>query len=79
MNIEKLKQMAFAEGAVEDFIEHSVESVETDSVDQAAKLSTAWQILSNGLKELREENLELSGKLERAKALLGEHLLQSDR
>ena len=79
MNIEKLKQMAFAEGTVEDFIEHSVESVETDSVNQAAKLSTAWQILSNGLKELREENLELSGKLERAKALLGEHLLQSDR
>ena len=78
MNLEKLKQMAFAEGAVEDFIEHSVESAGPDSVEQAAKLSAMWQILSSGLKELRQENLELSSKLERAKALLGEHLLESN-
>lgn len=78
MNLEKLKQMAFAEGAVEDFIEHSVENADSDSIDQAAKLSAMWQILSSGLKELRQENLELSTKLERAKALLGEHLLQSE-
>ena len=79
MDIEKLKQIAFAEGAVEDFIEHSLEDVDPALTDQATKLSVSWKVLSSGLKELREENLELSTKLERAKALLGEHLLESER
>ena len=78
MNIERLKQIAFAEGAVEDFIESSLKGAAPELTEQAAKLMSSWQMLSIGLKELREENIVLSEKLERAKVLLGEHLLESN-
>ena len=71
MDITHLKQISLAEGHVEDFIERTVEDAEPDVADQAAKLSAAWLIIVAGLKELRQENLELENKLVLAKSALG--------
>ncbi len=71
MDITRLKQLSQAEGHVEDFIERTVEAVDTDASDQAARLSAAWLIIVAGLKDLRQENLDLENKLVLAKSALG--------
>ena len=70
MNIERLKQIAFAEGIVERFVEDRAGSAEPDEVSQMEKISMAWQIVSTGLKELRQENLNLALKIAEASDLL---------
>ncbi len=69
MKIERLKQISYAEGVVEDFIENSVEAASES--DRATNLLTMWQTVAAGLKELRQENLDLSQKLEVVKNTLG--------
>jgi hypothetical protein len=71
MDITKLKQLSQAEGHIEDFIERTVADAEEDVADQAARLSAAWLIIVAGLKELRQENLDLENKLVLAKSALG--------
>jgi hypothetical protein len=71
MDITKLKQLSQAEGHVEDFIERTVADAEEDVADQATRLSAAWLIIVAGLKELRQENLDLENKLVLAKSALG--------
>ena len=71
MNITKLQHLSQAEGHVEDFIERTVADAEEDVADQAARLSAAWLIIVAGLKELRQENLDLENKLVLAKSALG--------
>ena len=70
MKIERLKQIAFAEGIVERFVEDRAGSAEPDEVSQMEKISMAWQIVSTGLKELRQENLNLALKMAEASDLL---------
>ncbi len=69
MKIEHLNKISYAEGVVEDFIEKSVEAA--GESDKAANLLTMWQTVATGLKELRQENLDLSQKLEVVKSTLG--------
>ena len=71
MDITRLKQLSQAEGHIEDFIERTVADAEEDVADQAARLSAAWLIIVAGLKELRQENLDLENKLVLAKSALG--------
>ena len=70
MKIERLKQIAFAEGVIEKFIEDKTNSPEPDDVSQAERIALAWQVLSVGLKELRQENLNLALKMTEASDLL---------
>ena len=72
MKIERLQQISFAEGQVEDFIEQSVEAAEADVADQAARIHAAWTILVAGLKELRQENHDLLSREEQVKSLLNQ-------
>ena len=70
MDITRLKQLSQAEGHVEDFIERTVADAEEDVADQVARLSAAWLIIVAGLKELRQENLDLSNRIALAGATL---------
>lgn len=72
MKIERLQQISFAEGQVEDFIEQSVEAASPELTEQAAKLHTAWSIIVAGLKELRQENHDLLSREEQVKILLNQ-------
>lgn len=71
MKTERLQQISFAEGFVEDFIESSVAASSPDVAEQAMKLTAMWQTLTAGLKELRSENADLEAKLILAKNALG--------
>jgi hypothetical protein len=71
MDITRLKQLAQAEGHIEDFIERTVADAAPDVADQAARLNAAWLIIATGLKDLRLENSDLENKLALAKNALG--------
>lgn len=77
MKIERLTEISQAEGRIEDFIERSIDGADESNI-KATQLGAAWKTLSAGLKELREENFDLAGKLEKAKVLLGEYQLASN-
>ena len=70
MNIERLKQISFAEGAVEGFIEKQIAGLSEEQKAQGQHVTTMWQTLIAGLEELREENLVLRSRVETANAAL---------
>jgi hypothetical protein len=75
MNIERLKVLAFVEGHIENFIEESCEAVlqtqDSEKIKEAEELNFAWKTLSEGLRDLRKENVDLEVKLSLAKQALG--------
>lgn len=65
MDFERLKEMARAEGFIEDFLEeaHKKMSAEYGETTYAEELQKAWLILTAGLNKLRSENQTMQNKL----------------
>lgn len=76
MNVTRLATISYAEGFVEDFIEGYINDVDEDTagpqlLEQMKQISNMWQVLSTGLKELRQENAALQLKLDAVRIALG--------
>lgn len=70
MNIDRLHQISYAEGFIEDFIDKQLDNVEPDSSAYAAQVEAMWDTLTAGLKELRLENLSLQARLQNVISIL---------
>jgi hypothetical protein len=64
MQIDELKKLMYAEGFIEDYLEHEVQHLaETDNSKHADELKAMWLILTAGLNKLRSENQAMQNKL----------------
>jgi hypothetical protein len=76
MKIERLQQIVYAEGFVEDFIEQYINDIDEETanaktLEQAQLLQGLWLTLSSGLTELRKENAALQSRLDTARQAIG--------
>lgn len=76
MNATRLGTISYAEGFVEDFIEGYINDVDEEIagpqlLEQMKQVNNMWQVLSTGLKELRQENAALESKLNAVRIALG--------
>ena len=71
MDIKREQTIAYAEGAIEDFIEGEIEALKAKNPEHAQQIANMWQVLSTGLRDYRRENAALQQKLISAKIALG--------
>jgi hypothetical protein len=70
MELTKQMTLVYAQGFVGDYIETHASDAEPDVAEHMQQLMNMWQIVSNGLDQLRRENTDFEMKHYAAKLAL---------